>query len=1107
MATPYQSIDPALLALQTAKKAMPASQSTQAVAKPSLNVPKQQSQAISTNITPPVAKIGGISSPFGAQNINSSPVLWWATPQEIGTRAKQLQSLPKAIPQTGTSEDIRSRLSTMGGDIVLRGKGLAEIKTAYPEFAHIDDETFKKIGGDIALRGKGIDDILRDYPELQQKINTKEKTTAQQIATPFVRFARWVADVWAWIQEGIDTWLSKLWILPDQTAINKKARVKDEEMTQQILGKKAWYEQYVQEWWRIAWSFIANAPANKLWTAGKMALWAAEWLLWWATYNLSTGEWVWSPVNLWLSTAIGAAIPWVVPVAKAIKWSLPWIAKWVKNIIPWLQKAAWQKAESLAVQWLLNANDAKKIVRTLKETWEGDVWSLWRRALERWIAWKTTEQALDTAKEIASKNYQWVRSAISEISDKVWTLAKDDTVAKAMTMVWKQADNINNRVWFNAVNITEIDELWRKALNWELTLLDKQRSKELIDEFVNIFKKSWEVSDTQIADVAAELRNKIKNSIEDIVDYTTDWKVNIREMNREVAVAKAFEQWIQNKATANELKQFAIQWIAWWVASNQWDFTTPEWIGKFLLWAFMWRQVGKLLWDPAVLWKIGKVVDKLSAWSRKWLLEFIKRPTQEIPEALLKEIAPLRNEIKNLALPLLKNVNTPNLPMASATNNKALLKWTNIANTPKPTPKTPPITVEKWAIGMWTPKVNNTPVIPPKTTVAPSVSTPKVISKQIDDIISEYWKITYKWEVDKIKKLSPNVESKLLDIPWVKQYFESNWIKDRNWLINFLEKRHKVIREPIEITKKADMAQASKDRFTNGMNKALENAWIKARLPISKANTPVAPKISWKIEYIPWKTDISDYSLWEYRNLVKQEFPWVHTENDIQRMYKTLQDEWTIKNKPVAPKKWMPKLWKEIMEQDITKTDDLINEAKKYKTADEFISKVKEKRIEWQRWWTAPSWYWEPLKDRISYDWDVTLREELTKHIKQPDDYFHWYLWPKKYWNDSATITAAKKWLADWEITIYRSVNKWIDTWRDGDWVYLVKDKAAKHWENALWGDYNILEKKVSIDDVWRDWNDINEWWYDSWKEAQNLKQIREQANKKPLPPLPKKWK
>ncbi len=71
MAKPMQSVDPTLLALQTAntvaqnakKKVLP-SLSTQAIAKPSLNVQTQQPQAISTNITPPVAKIGGISSPF-----------------------------------------------------------------------------------------------------------------------------------------------------------------------------------------------------------------------------------------------------------------------------------------------------------------------------------------------------------------------------------------------------------------------------------------------------------------------------------------------------------------------------------------------------------------------------------------------------------------------------------------------------------------------------------------------------------------------------------------------------------------------------------------------------------------------------------------------------------------------------------------------------------------------------------------------------------------------------------------------------------------------------------------------------------------------------------
>jgi hypothetical protein len=79
MANPMQSVDPTLLALQTAnsaaqnakKKVLP-SLSTQAIAKPSLNVQTQKPQAIST---PPIAKIGGISSPFGATNINSSPIL------------------------------------------------------------------------------------------------------------------------------------------------------------------------------------------------------------------------------------------------------------------------------------------------------------------------------------------------------------------------------------------------------------------------------------------------------------------------------------------------------------------------------------------------------------------------------------------------------------------------------------------------------------------------------------------------------------------------------------------------------------------------------------------------------------------------------------------------------------------------------------------------------------------------------------------------------------------------------------------------------------------------------------------------------------------------
>ena len=147
MATPYQSIDPALLALQTAKKAMPASPSTQQKKKPVLQSNMQQPQATSTNITPPAAKIGGISSPFWAANINSSPILWWATPQEIGTRAKELQSLPKAMPATWSEPVKKLSIDDFAN----------KIKEKYPEYKDKDNKTLAEA-------------MIKKYPEYKDKV-------------------------------------------------------------------------------------------------------------------------------------------------------------------------------------------------------------------------------------------------------------------------------------------------------------------------------------------------------------------------------------------------------------------------------------------------------------------------------------------------------------------------------------------------------------------------------------------------------------------------------------------------------------------------------------------------------------------------------------------------------------------------------------------------------------------------------------------------------------------------------------------------------------------------------------------------------------------------
>lgn len=114
MATPYASFDPALLALNMLKKTTPSVPNTPKVSVVAKSQPSRQPQAPTKNISTP--KIGGISSPFGAPNINAEPKLGGATAPQLGKQQQIINSQPKApekIPATGTP-DIKSRLSTMG---------------------------------------------------------------------------------------------------------------------------------------------------------------------------------------------------------------------------------------------------------------------------------------------------------------------------------------------------------------------------------------------------------------------------------------------------------------------------------------------------------------------------------------------------------------------------------------------------------------------------------------------------------------------------------------------------------------------------------------------------------------------------------------------------------------------------------------------------------------------------------------------------------------------------------------------------------------------------------------------------------------------------------
>lgn len=223
---------------------------------------------------------------------------------------------------------------------------------------------------------------------------------------------------------------------------------------------------------------------------------------------------------------------------------------------------------------------------------------------------------------------------------------------------------------------------------------------------------------------------------------------------------------------------------------------------------------------------------------------------------------------------------------------------------------------------------------------------------------------------------------------------------------------------------------------------------------------------------------------------------------------------------------------------------DLYTEARKYKSAEEFIEKQK---WDYKMSHEAPNRsdnYAKPLNDLT---WIY------------PDDIYS-SNWSRYYWDwssydqQSISIISWLKWKPNKEVTIYRAIPNditvkdkislyekhknyiqakwklppWVDnrpnrseyynyiseeleklykqdTWlsekvdiRPWDWVSINRSYAVDHWKsNVKWG-YKIIQKKVKANELFTDGNSIHEQWYDpiEWwtKSNSELRKIREEA-------------
>lgn len=982
MATPLQSIDPALLALQTAKKAMPASPSTQAVTKPLLKVKKQQPQAISTNITPPVAKIGGISSPFWAANINSSPVLWWATPQEIGTRAKELQSLPKTMPQTGTSDN--QKYVDLQIDIKkwMPFEKMKELYSDIPESAQSD------LYNDLK-KGMPIEKIPELYPELTWK-----------------KDGNFITDLWSGIWQSV-AWFGNLWkklafwavdlyrqsqgkekLTPEQ-----RASAEQTPMWQALTTITNWQtpEQKASVWWQIGMVVWSVAQWAALWTPLTSALWKIPWVA-----QIATKAPVLSKIAWWVAQGLewqlqySAAAEWKLPTSKELftAWAFWWAVNAIWPIVKWIKDmkkptAPFKWTRNKIAEWLVWSNLKNPAMR---EKYISKVWQTPEKTLlDEWITGSLWTQATKVA-EKGKQAYDTTREALKSIPAQF----KSDEWLWITNKILEWVDT--SIPWIEDV-IAPIKDMNRRFANGSASAMDMNDAKLLLARYEWLYDDFWRVKKTGDEfekKALAKMYNNMKTEIENV--WEQYW-MDIKSMNKETQ-KREWLRWLMDRAVAREAGRDMISlsdYMLWWIT-----IADPMTAIPLTLWK-------KFFSSPKVTSKIAKFLYS------KW---------DDV----------ITNSASNANMNVANWATKQGLKYPIKLQQEGMQVWW--ATLPKPMVKIPPITVEKWAIGMWTPKVNKTPVIPPKATVAPSVSAPKV------DTFA------------RMTELDSNPLYKKKSFKETNYWRNAKGLETEFWTIQKVNVDNRYNPQSYTI----DGVQYPTSQINNFREKQATEVVAQAN-KVSKAISDLKAIESWKgnIMWSSLRSVLDDLWIKDVNNIPE----WA--EQDILQMVRA--------RKPVAPKKWMPKLWKETLEQNITQWDDLIQEAKKYKSADEFML------------------------------WSIKARNKFTSPMetfKRLDEL------------DSQELNRAI-WTTDWEnipkeITLYRWINKKWDFWLV-PWDFLTKNKKIAEDFGKWWSvkSFKVKTKDLLWDTYW------NEEVLYAPKEYYN--KIREQANKKSLPPLPKKWK
>ena len=542
-----------------------------------------------------------------------------------------------------------------------------ELRNFYPD---IPENVVEDLYTDLQA-GMPIEEAKNFYPEIYSLPTVQPKQTLwdkiiwwiSKVA-PFVSPIAWavqniwaknVLNAWVWALEwaasvGWAIWQWLAYIDPTITVDEYKRWQENIDATapqpiQDIRGTQAYW--IGKEAGKIWASTALTRPiwwwAKWVWLLWKAALWATEWVLWTAAYNVASGDEAFNTTS-GIAWAIGGAIP--------LLWA-------------WVKAAAKYAAPRLQLSWLLNPAKLNQVKDMLIDEWSELVWKMdttdvWKWMIERWFKWWKDDII------------KWLTQYSDESKKALdWLLASSKSkhnVSSAKRALENIRASYADTPWLES-KFAKVDQLLSKDA---YTLTELNAIKREMDDAYNLFKSSWGETAWLKAEWLRNIRKDIRKYIEDVADV--EWLWNVKMLNNETSVSRTLADAVSRKDSADIAREmlsvFSKPAIWWALSMNQWPFNgnTVEWkIGNFLVWWLLawavFSTTSKTYMANALRW--------LSWIQKKELSRFIATKwAEKLSKETIEEVAKVTNAIK-----LLKEWPLESNPLRLTTTPKTRTLW------------------------------------------------------------------------------------------------------------------------------------------------------------------------------------------------------------------------------------------------------------------------------------------------------------------------------------------------------------------------------------------------------------------------------------------------